>query len=194
MGEEVRIFKTTVGNKDVIVYKTVLGGPATTMIMEEMISRGVKTFIIFGSCGALIESLKEGEIFIPENAYRDEGTSYHYLPASEFVKVETADKLSKIFDENGVKYLKVNTWTTDALYRETADRVKLMSKNNCSVVEMECACISALAKLRNVNTYQFLYTDDVLGGNEYDARTLIADRTDMLTKCFRIALKVVEKI
>ena len=87
-GETIKIYKTQIEGKDVIVYRTLVGGPATTSMMEELHARGVETFIIFGSCGGLT-SLKKGAFIIPTEAYRDEGTSYHYIPISDFIKITT---------------------------------------------------------------------------------------------------------
>lgn len=37
--------------------------------------------IIFGCCGVLDEVEVQDKIIIPSSTIRDEGTSYHYLPA-----------------------------------------------------------------------------------------------------------------
>ena len=44
-GEEIKIYKTQMEGKDIIVYRTLVGGPATTAMMEELHARGVETFI-----------------------------------------------------------------------------------------------------------------------------------------------------
>lgn len=193
-GEKIKIFKTTYEGKDIIVYRTLVGAPATVSMMEELISRGVKKFIIFGSCGQLNSNVPKGAFIIPTEAYRDEGTSYHYMPASDFVKVETAEELSAIFEENNIKHYKTKTWTTDALYRETVNKAKHMSENGCDVVEMECASIMAMSKLRNIKSYQFLYCDDTLESEEWQLRTMKDDRSIILKECLKIALKVASKI
>ncbi|MBQ9267776.1 MAG: nucleoside phosphorylase [Clostridia bacterium] len=193
-GEKIKIYKTNYAGKDVIVYRTLMGGPAAVGMMEELIARGVKKFIVFGSCGQLNGNVPKGAFIIPTEAYRDEGTSYHYLPASEFIKIDTAEKLSQIFEDNAIHYYCTKTWTTDAIYRETVGKVKRMSENGCDVVEMECASIMAMSKLRNIESYQFLYCDDTLESDEWKLRTMQDDRSPILTECLRIALKVVEKI
>ena len=163
-------------------------------MMEELHARGVETFIIFGSCGELTSNLKKGAFVIPIEAYRDEGTSYHYIPISDFVEIDTATELSKIFEENGIPYELTKTWTTDALYKETKDKLKDRVSRGCKVVEMECASIMAVAKSRGFKAYQFLYTDDTLEGDTWDMKTLAEDRTVILKECLNIALEVVKKI
>ena len=193
-GEAIKIYKTQIEGKDVIIYRTLVGGPATTSMMEELHARGVETFIIFGSCGELTSNLKKGAFIIPTEAYRDEGTSYHYIPISDFVEIDTATELSKIFEENGIPYELTKTWTTDALYKETKDKLKDRVSRGCKVVEMECASIMAVAKSRGFKAYQFLYTDDTLEGDTWDMKTLAEDRTVILKECLNIALEVVKKI
>lgn len=75
--------------------------------------------MFFGSCGSLDKSITGGHLIVPNAAYRDEGTSYHYAPASDYIEIKTAGKLAQIFDEIGVPFIQTKTWTTDGFYRET---------------------------------------------------------------------------
>ena len=193
-GDPIKIYKTKVADKDVIIYRTLIGAPATTCIMEELHSRGVNTFIIFGSCGELTSNIKKGAFIIPTEAYRDEGTSYHYLPASEFIKIDSSKELEEIFKEKNIPYESTKIWTTDALYKETTNKLKDRVSRGCKVVDMECASIMAVAKSRGFKAYQFLYTDDTLDNNSWDIKTLKDDRTDILKKCLDISFEIIKKI
>ena len=69
-----------------------LGAPAAAQLMDFLISCGCRKIISTGSCGVLT-NLAENEFLIPVKALRDEGTSYHYLPASRpFVKSKCTKK------------------------------------------------------------------------------------------------------
>jgi len=193
-GDWIKIYKGSHAGKDIIVYRTLIGGASTAGMMEELIARGVKKFIFFGSCGTLDKNIEPGAFILPTEAYRDEGLSYHYLPVSDFVDVDTAERLAEIFAKNKIKYIHTKTWTTDALYKETVNKVKDRKEKGCLVVEMECASIMAVAKARGVEAYQFLYSADTLDNEEWDVRTLRDDKEFILDKCFEIALKVVEEI
>ena len=193
-GEKVKIYKTKVYGKDVIIYRTMLGGPATAMMMEEIHARGVQNFIFFGSCGELTSDLKKGAFIIPTAAYRDEGTSYHYMPASDFIEIKTATKLEEIFKKNKISYELTKTWTTDGLYKETKDKMKKRVQSGCKVVEMECASIMAVAQARNINAYQFLYSDDTLAEANWDIRTLNDNRSPLLKECLKIAFEIIKEI
>ena len=193
-GSIIPIYKTKYNNKEVAIIRTLMGAPMAAAMMEELISRGVKKFIFFGSCGTLSNEIPPSCFILPEEAYRDEGTSYHYLPASDFIDVSTVDKLKKIFDEENIKYMTTKVWTTDALFKETINKVKSRREMGCLAVDMECSAIMAVARARGVEAYQFLYTDDTLDGIEWDARTILDDRTALLKICLDIALKVSLKI
>ncbi len=193
-GDKIKIYKTTSENKDIILYKTILGGPATAAMIEEMHARGVNNFIFFGSCGELISSLKKGAFIIPTEAYRDEGTSYHYIPASDFIEVKSSKKLEEIFKSLNVNYELAKVWTTDAIFKETKDKTQKRVESGCKIVDMECASIMAVAQNRNINAYQFFYTDDNLDDGSWDIRTLIEDRSSMLSECLKIAIEIAKKI
>lgn len=193
-GSIIPIYKTINNNKDIIIYRTLMGAPMAAAAMEELIARGVKKFIFFGSCGTLSNEINSSAFILPEAAYRDEGTSYHYLPASEFVEVSTVNNLSKIFDEMNIKYLRTKVWTIDALFKETVNKMKNRKEKGCLAVDMECSAIMSVAKSRGVEAYQFLYTDDTLDSVKWDARTLLDDRTSILKVCLEIALKIADKI
>lgn len=62
------------------------------------------------------------------------------------------------------------------------------------MVEMECASIMAVSEKRNLEAYQFLYTEDTLYGGKWDIRELANNRTSFLEKCLEIALKIAKEI
>ena len=193
-GSHFPIYKTVHHNQEVVLFRMMMGAPTAIASMEELRARGVKKFIIFGSCGTLSKEIDSSAFILPEAAYRDEGTSYHYLPASEFIEVSTVDKLSEIFEEMNLKHLKTKVWTIDALYKETVNKMKSRKEKGCLAVDMECSAIMAFAKARGVEAYQFLYTDDTLDSVKWDKRTLLDDRTEFLKICLEIALKIADRI
>jgi len=63
------------------------------------------------------------------------------------------------------------TWTTDGFYKETKDLLKYRVGEGCSVVEMECSALAAVAELQNILRGQILFTADTLAkAQAYDAR------------------------
>ena len=145
--------------------------------------------LYFGSCGSLDKDITAGYLLVPTAAYRDEGTSYHYAPPSDFIEVKSADRLAEIFDELSVPYNRTKTWTTDAVYRETRDNMEKRRSEGCSVVEMECASLMAAAQFRGYEVYQYLYAADCLDGEQWDSRILGRMSDDLRESILKIALE-----
>ena len=129
-----------------------------------------KNVFLFGSAGTLDKNIQHRDIMVPDRAYRDEGTSYHYAPAADYIKVPNAGKVCAVFDKLGVPYVKGGTWTTDAFFRETRDNFQKRKSEGCISVEMECAAVQAWADFREKSVYIFLRSGDLLDAPEWDRR------------------------
>lgn len=173
-GMALPIIRVPFCGRTVGVYQSLIGGAATAGMLEEVLAKGAKRVLFFGSCGSLAEGMAAGRLIVPTAAYRDEGTSYHYMPASDgdFIEVRTAGRLGELLDEIGVPYVFGRTWTTDAIYRETRANTQRRREQGCLAVEMECASVMAVGRLRGAEIYQYLYTADSLAGPKWDQRTL----------------------
>lgn len=158
----------------VAVMLATIGAPMAVGHLEELRSSGFKNFIVLGSCGVLDKSIAADKIILPSSALRDEGTSYHYAPASDEISYDEAllSSMEAAFDKAGIEHIRTKTWTTDAFYRETADKVKRRLASGATVVDMEASAIMAWAQFRQAKVYQFFYTADYLDhhANEWDAR------------------------
>src|SRR5204863_1625058 len=63
------------------VIASPMGAPMAVMLLEQLIALGARRLLYLGFCGALAPSYRIGDLFLPTQAIREEGTSYHYLPA-----------------------------------------------------------------------------------------------------------------
>lgn len=89
------VYKINYKGKEIAFYLSLVGASACVSGLEEIIALGAKKIILFGSCGILNDSVKD-KIIIPTSAVRDEGTSYHYIPANqEFI---SKPKIHKYID------------------------------------------------------------------------------------------------
>jgi len=193
-GYTIPIYKINYNGKDIAVYRTIIGGAGSAGLLEEVIAKGGKKFVFFGSCGTLDKGIAAGHFIIPTAAYRDEGTSYHYVSFSDYIEVNTSNKLADIFEQLHIPYIKAKTWTTDALYRETRKNMMDRKSEGCLAVEMECASIMAVSQFRNVELYQYLYGEDTLDGVEWDSRTMGKVEISSLERYLHIALEVAAKV
>ncbi|MDR0986967.1 MAG: nucleoside phosphorylase [Ruminococcus sp.] len=190
----VPVYKFTYEEKVFAAYCSTLGGPATVQLMELMAEKGCKRFIFFGSCGVLDNNIPPLKLILPTEAYRDEGTSYHYAPPSDYITVKNAGRLDEIMTELEIPHVSGKTWTTDALFRETAGNTAKRKADGCIAVDMECASVTAAADFRGTQTYYILYSADSLDSDEWDSRTLGKLRQENRTDFMRTLLEIAAKI
>lgn len=136
--------------------------------IEDTLSE-IKTdkYIVFGGSGCLNKEIAHGKVMIPTEAYRDEGTSYHYAPASDYIPVKNADVVARFMEENKIPFVKGKTWTTDSFYRETVNNFEKRKADGCISVEMECAAIQAMCNFRGLDLYMFLTCGDLLDAPQH---------------------------
>ena len=186
------IYKIKYGNKDIAIFTLPVGAPTAVVTYEEILAKGLKNLVVFGTCGALDSSIKDLSIIIPNYALRDEGTSYHYLPASREIVVNKkyTDKFMSICDKHNYSYTCGKTWTIDAPYRETRDKVAKRKSEGCICVEMECASLFAVSYFRDTNLFQFFYAADNLDAAKWDKRSLGND--DKLSEKEKVVVLALE--
>lgn len=149
-----------------------VGAPLAAGHLEELIALGGRRFVACGGAGVLHGHLPVGHILIPDSAVRDEGTSYHYLPPAREVQLDPASvaTLQQVLAQQGVAHTVGKTWTTDAFYRETPQRIARRRAEGCLMVEMECAAFAAVAEFRRVAFAQLLYGGDDVSAEVWDSR------------------------
>ena len=152
-------------------YKTYVGAPVTTALVEDAVAElKCDKFILFGGAGCLNKEIAHGKVMVPTAAYRDEGTSYHYMPASDYVDIPNASAVAECMKQNGIPYVLGKTWTTDAIYRETRGNFEKRKADGCISVEMECAGVQAMCAFRGLDLYPFFTSGDLLDAPEWDDR------------------------
>jgi uridine phosphorylase len=166
------VYELDYGRRRLAVMHPGVGAPAAVARFERAIALGCRKFIVCGGAGVLDGSIKVGDIVVPSSAIRDEGASYHYLrPAREVAPTSRAlSAIEAVLSENHHEYVRGKTWTTDAVYRETRQRVNRRKREGCVVVDMEAAAFFAVARFRHVECAQILYGGDSLAGRRWDPR------------------------
>ncbi|MDR2977793.1 MAG: nucleoside phosphorylase [Streptococcaceae bacterium] len=175
------VYKIQYEGEEITLVRAPVGAAPAAQVLEFMIGSGVRKIISIGACGALVD-LPENQFFIAEEALRDEGTSYHYLPAARTIKFNSAviSKIEAMFQEQGFAAERCKSWTTDAFYRETKEMVLYRVSEGCQVVEMEGSALAAVAEFRMVQFGLILFTADTLAASEYyDERTWGSDAKEI---------------
>ena len=164
---------------------------------EEVHQMGSETLILLGNCGVLDQSIEDCGIIIPTSALRDEGTSYHYAPASDTIQVNKKyiPEFKQICKESGYPYIEGRCWTTDAFYRETRDKVNRRKQQGAICVEMECAAMQAMCDFRGIDFFQYFYAGDNLDHSDWDPRSLsghakLDEKVKIVFLAFELALKI----
>ena len=168
---ETPVYGIAYKGKKFAFYKTYVGAPACVGTVEDTLALfRTKNYVVFGGAGCLNKEIAHGKVMVPTAAYRDEGTSYHYAPAADWIEIKNAQSVARFMAENGIPYVLGKTWTTDAFYRETRDNFERRKADGCISVEMECAALQALCDFRGLNFYAFFTSGDLLDAPKWDER------------------------
>lgn len=136
---------------DVGIIRHVVGGPFAVLVAEELFASGCELLIHVTSAGQILHTRTPPFFILVEKALRDEGTSYHYLPPSDFSALRPA--LLALFREPlsdlAPPAVVGTTWTTDAPFRETRTAIARAEQHGVLAVEMEAASLYAFAQARN---------------------------------------------
>ncbi len=149
-----------------------VGAPACVATIEDSYSQfRTDKYILFGGAGCLDKEIAHGKVMIPTAAYRDEGTSYHYAPPSDYIAMPNWKAVAACMRENGIPYALGRTWTTDAIFRETRDRIARRTAEGAKIVEMEQAGCIAVAQCRGIRYGALIYGGDDMSQDERDDRS-----------------------
>ena len=193
----VPVYKIVYKDIEIALFMSRVGAPACIASYEEILAMGLEKLIMFGTCGVLDRNIEDLAIIIPTSAIRDEGTSYHYMKASDEIVVNEKyiKEFGEILENNNVSYIKGKVWTTDAPYRETRAKVLKRKEQGCICVDMECSAMNAVAKFRDKELFQFFYAADNLDSIEWDKRSLgNSDRLAEKEKIIYLVLDLILKI
>lgn len=157
-----------------IKVTTINGGrfAADTSITTEILcNAGVKGLIRAGSCGALSEDIKVGDLVVVTTALKGDGVTQYYVDKSF---VPTADKklsallmaeaknMAAMFDR---KVHEGICWTTDAILRETREHVGKAVGQGAIAVDMVSSAFLTICQLYKIPAAVILaVSDNVITG------------------------------
>ena len=184
------VFVMTYNGKEICLAQAPVGSAAAAQFMDWLIGYGVKQIISTGTCGVLVD-MPENVFLIPTRALRDEGASYHYVAPSRYIDMneKALGAIERTLKQKKIPYEKVMTWSTDGFYRETPGKVAYRIEEGCSVVEMECASLAAVAQLRGAIWGLLLFTADSLADiDNYNQRNWGSEAFD---KALELCLDII---
>lgn len=177
------------------VIQTQVGAPYTASLMEDAaVIFACDKFVLFGAAGGLDSAQTYGKLIVPTASYRDEGVSYHYIPAADFIDIPGHETVEKVLTRLNIPFAKGKNWTTDAFYRETRRNVERRKAAGCISVDMELSACQAVAAFRGYALYPFFYSADNLDHDSWDEGILVSIGLDeRLTHLF-IALEIAKYV
>jgi uridine phosphorylase len=164
------LYRASVDGVQLGLLGCAVGAPFAVLVAEELFASGCRLLISITSAGQLVELRPPPYFVLIEKALRDEGASYHYMPASEFSEADPAllSLLDDGFDGIGIAVERGATWTTDAPFRETGEAIASMHKLGLLAVEMEAAALYAFACARAKAVVCFAHVTNQMGRIERD--------------------------
>ena len=160
------------GDRDIGIVPCAVGAPYAVLVAEELHASGCGLIVSVTSAGRVLPIGDPPYFVLIERAWRDEGTSLHYLPASEWshLRPELLSLLDGAFEGFAEPVSVGTSWTTDAPFRETKTAIAAATHAGVHAVEMEAAALYAYAtaKQRDIVCVAHVTNNMGIGGDDFE--------------------------
>jgi len=160
----------THAGRDYGIVGGAVGAAFAVLVTEELQVSGCRLVISITSAGQITPLAAPPYFVLIEQALRDEGTSYHYLPPAPYSRLRPAlgAAIRAAWDPAPFPLYAGASWTTDAPFRETVPMIATCRAAGILAVEMEAAALYALATARGCDICCFAHITNQMGQNEGD--------------------------
>ncbi len=167
------------GGREVGIVGRVVGASFAVLVAEELFASGCQFLINLTSAGQIVSAGKPPYFVVIDRSLRDEGTSYHYAPPSEFAEADPilVEKAAAALRKEGLHGVVGASWTTDAPFRETAHAIEVARSKGILAVEMEAAALYAFARAADVQVLCIAHVTNTMGQSGDDFEKGEADGT-----------------
>jgi uridine phosphorylase len=150
----------------------VVGASFAVLVAEELFASGCRLLVSLTSAGQITPCGPPPYFVVIDRALRDEGTSYHYAPPSEFAEADP-DLVKAAFAalaKIGPRCVVGASWTTDAPFRETAEAIEAARSKGILAVEMEAAALYTFARTAGVRILCLAHVTNTMGlaGDDFE--------------------------
>lgn len=151
------------------VHESGVGAPVTATVTENVVAAGAERVVMLGGCAALQPEVPADGAILPTGSIRDEGVSYHYVPAEEPVEPSPSlvGTLREALTDAGFETHSGPTWTTSAMYRETVPEIEQYREDGVVSLCMESAALWAVCQYRGVEAATVHEVGDYLAPDEW---------------------------
>jgi uridine phosphorylase len=139
----------------------------TSITAEVMCNAGIPNIIRIGTCGALDEKMKVGDLVVVEDIIRGDGVTPYYVDGKfkTVADAEISEIMVSVAKDLGATVYKGRVWTTDALLRETRELVEAKRKEGAIAVDMVSSTLLTIAQLYKIKAGSILaVSDNVITG------------------------------
>lgn len=143
----------------------VVGSSFAVLVAEELFASGCRLLVSLTSAGQIVPAGPPPYFVIIDRALRDEGTSYHYAPPSEFAEADPQliAKAAKAMEGQEPRCVVGSSWTTDAPFRETPEAIEAARAKGILAVEMEAAALYTFARVIGASLLCLAHVTNTMG-------------------------------
>lgn len=183
-------------------FACVYGAPMASEIVHIFGVLGTRAVIQTGNCGALVDGLAAGDLFVPTEAFCGEGAAQYYQPNEQRVTAFPEPLMLETFVRYGREKFRTGAiYTTAALLAEGEAEIERWYQQGFAAVDMETATTFAVAEYFGMARVAILYVFDnprqrehlLLSDAEEDVRREQANRAAR-ELAFALALELDEGI
>lgn len=166
----------------------------TAITTEVICNAGIENIIRIGTCGALDENMKVGDLVVVEQSIRGDGVTPYYVDENfkTLSDKKLADTLEKSAKDLGALVYRGAVWTTDALLRETRELVESKRKSGAIAVDMVSSALLTIAQLNHLKAAAILAISDNVITGEMGFMNPLYYMAE--TKLINIALETVKRL
>jgi uridine phosphorylase len=172
----------------------VVGASFAILVAEELFASGCELLVSLTSAGQIVPAGRPPYFVVIDRSLRDEGTSYHYAPPSEFAEADPAlvNKAGMALAQSGLHGVVGASWTTDAPFRETAEAIEAARSKGILAVEMEAAALYTFARRAGVRLLCLAHVTNTMGPAGDDFEKGEADGTRQALDALRVIIAGVQ--
>ena len=160
------------GETEVGIVGRAVGASFAVLVAQELFASGCRSLVSLTSAGQVMPARRPPYFVVIDRALRDEGTSYHYMPPSEFAYADPdlVTAAAEALIGLSVRSVVGPTWTTDAPFRETAEAIEKARAKGILAVEMEAAALYAFARVANARVLCLAHVTNTMGmtGDDFE--------------------------
>lgn len=166
----------------------------TSITTEVVCNALIKNIIRIGTCGALNENIKIGDLVVVDSVIRGDGVTPYYVDDTykTVPDKQVTDALFSVAKEMGATVHRGCVWTTDALLRETRDLVESKRKQGAIAVDMVSSAFLTIAQWYKIKAGAILAVSDNVITGEMGFVNPVYYMAE--TKLVEIALATVKKL